>query len=59
MGYVLASDYPKELAYQNRMIKEMDDIKKGLNKKRIPLNWDIAEGHRLMSLNSFFFFFFS
>ena len=33
MGDGLGSDYPEELAYQNWMIKEMNDMKKDLIKK--------------------------
>tara|TARA_B100000212_G_C27010257_1_gene378786 strand:- start:310 stop:444 length:135 start_codon:yes stop_codon:yes gene_type:complete len=33
MVYSLGSDYPEELAYENWMIKEMDDMKKDLIKK--------------------------
>ena len=44
MGYGLGSDDPEELAYYNRLIKEMDKMKKDSIKKGIPLNWDIAEG---------------
>tara|TARA_B100000212_G_scaffold271789_1_gene211188 strand:+ start:374 stop:562 length:189 start_codon:yes stop_codon:yes gene_type:complete len=43
MGYGLGSDDPEELAYYNRLIKEMDDMKKDSIKKGIPLNWDIPE----------------
>ena len=44
-GYALCSDDPEELAYyNNRFIKEMDDMKKDSIKKGIPLNWDIPEG---------------
>ena len=43
MFYGLGSDYAEEFAYQNWMIKEVDDMRKDL-KKRIPLNWDIPEG---------------
>ena len=44
MGYCLRSDYLEELSYKHLMIKEMDNMKKDLIKKRIPLNWDIPEG---------------
>ena len=43
MNYGLGSDDPEELAYYNKIRKEMDDIKKP-NKKGIPLNWDTREG---------------
>ena len=33
MGYGLGSDYPEELAYYNKLRKEMDDMKKDLIKK--------------------------
>ena len=41
MGYGLGSDDPDELAYYNRFIQEIDDMKKDSIKKGIPLNWDI------------------
>ena len=44
MGYVLGSDYPAELAYYNKLRKEMDDMKKDSIKKGIPLTYDIPEG---------------
>ena len=44
MNYGLGSDDPKELAYYNKLRKEMDDMKKELVKKGIPLNWDTPEG---------------
>ena len=44
MGYGLGSDYPEELAYYNKLRKEMNDMKKDSIKKGIPLNWDIPEG---------------
>ena len=37
-GYGLGSDDPEELAYYNRLRKEMDDMKKDSIKKWIPLN---------------------
>ena len=40
MGYGLGSDDPEELAYYNKIIKEMDDMKKEPFKRGIPLNWD-------------------
>ena len=43
-GYALCSDDPEELAYYNRLRKEMDDMKKDSIKKGIPLTWDIPEG---------------
>ena len=44
MGYGLGSDDPEELAYYNRLIKEMDDMKKDEVNKGIPFNWEIEEG---------------
>ena len=44
MGYGLGSDDPEELAYYNRLIKEMDDMKKDEIIKGIPFNWMIQEG---------------
>ena len=44
MGYGLGSDDPKELAYYNKIRKEMDDMKKDSIKKGIPLNWNTPEG---------------
>ena len=38
MNYGLGSDDPEELAYYNKIRKEMDDMKKNSLKKRIPLN---------------------
>ena len=43
MNYGLGSDDPEELAYYNKIIKEMDNMKKDPVKKGIPLNWDIPE----------------
>ena len=43
MNYGLGSDDPKELAYYNKIRKEMDDKKKDPIKKGITLNWNIAE----------------
>ena len=40
----LGSDDPEELAYHNKIRKEMDDMKKQPMKKGIPLNWDTPEG---------------
>ena len=36
MNYGLGSDNPEELAYYNKIIKEMDDMKKDSVKKRYP-----------------------
>ena len=44
MGYGLGSDDPEELAYYNKIKKEMDDMKKDSVKKGIHLNWDTPEG---------------
>ena len=43
-GYALCSDDPEELAYYNRLRKEMDDMKKDSIIMRITLNWDIPKG---------------
>ena len=43
MNYGLGSDDPDELAYYNKIKKEMDDMKKDPIKKGITLNWNIAE----------------
>ena len=43
MKYGLGSDDPEELAYYNKIKKEMDDMKKEPVKKGIPLNWDTSE----------------
>ena len=43
MNYGLGSDDPEELAYYNKIIKEMDDMKKEAFKKGIPFNRDIPE----------------
>ena len=44
MNYGLGSDDPEELAYFNKIKKEMDDMNKQPIKKGIPLNWDTFEG---------------
>ena len=44
MNYCLGSDDPDELAYYNKIRKEMDDMKKEPIKKGIPLNCYTAEG---------------
>ena len=44
MNYGLGSDDPEELAYYNKIKKEMDDMKKEPVKKGIPLNLDTPEG---------------
>ena len=40
MNYGLGSDDQEELAYYNKIRKEMDDMKKESFKRGIPLNWD-------------------
>ena len=37
------SNDPEELAYYNKIRKEMDDMKKEPFKRGIPLNWDNPE----------------
>ena len=44
MNYGLGSDDPEELAYYNKIRKEMDDMKKQPVKKRMPQNWDTPDG---------------
>ena len=44
MNYGLGSDDPEELEYYNKIRKEMDDMKKDVVKKGIPLNWGTPEG---------------
>ena len=44
MNYGLGSDDPEELAYYNKIRKEIDDMKKEPVKKGIPLNCDNPEG---------------
>ena len=44
MNYGLGSDDPEELAYYNKLRKEMDKIEKDDVKKGIPLTWDIPDG---------------
>ena len=43
MNYGLGSDDPEELAYYNKIRKEMDDMKKEAFKKGIYFNWDTPE----------------
>ena len=43
MNYGLGSHDPEELAYYNKIRKEMDDMKKEPVKKGIPLSWDNPE----------------
>ena len=44
MNYGLGSDDPEELAYYNKIKKEMADMKKEPINKGIALNWDTHEG---------------
>lgn len=44
MNYGLGSDDPEEVAYYNKIRKEMDDMKKKSIKKGISFNWDTPEG---------------
>ena len=44
MSYGLGSDDAEELAYYNKIRKEMADMKKNPIKKGIPLNWDTPKG---------------
>ena len=44
MNYGLGSEDPEELAYYNKIKKEMDDMKKHSVKKGIALNWDANAG---------------
>ena len=44
LNYGLGSDDPEELAYYNKIRKEMDDMKKAPVKKGIPQNWDNPRG---------------
>ena len=43
MNYGLGSNDSEELEYYNKIIKEMNDMKKDPIKKGITLNWNIAE----------------
>ena len=43
MNYGRGSDDPEELAYYNKIKKEMDDMKEEPVKKGITLNWNIPE----------------
>ena len=45
MNYGLGSEDPEELAYYNKIRKEMDDMKKHSVKKGIPLNGDTLDGN--------------
>ena len=44
MNYGLGSDDPEELAYYNKIRKEMEDMKKNSVKKGVPLSWDTPKG---------------
>ena len=44
MNYGLGSDDPEELAYYNKIRKEMDDMKRQPIKKGISFNFDTPEG---------------
>ena len=44
MNYGLGSDDPDELAYYNKIKKDLADMKKEQLKKGIPLNLDASEG---------------
>ena len=43
MNYGLGSDDPEELAYYNKIRKEIEDMKKDSVKKGVPFNWDTPE----------------
>ena len=40
MCYGLGSDDPEEITYYKKLKKEMDDMKRDVVKKGIPLTWD-------------------
>ena len=44
MNYGLGSEDPEELAYYNKIRKEMDKMNNDSVKKGIPLSWDIQDG---------------
>ena len=44
MNYGLGSEDPEELAYYNKIRREMNKMKNDPVKKGIPLNWDTPEG---------------
>ncbi len=44
MNYSLGSDDPEELAYYNKIRKDMANMNKKPVKKGIPLNWNTPEG---------------
>ena len=43
MNYGLGSENPEEIAYYNKIKKQMADMKKHSVKKGIPLKWDTPE----------------
>ena len=43
MNYGLGSDNQEELAYYNKIRKEIEDMKKDSIKKGMPFNWDNPE----------------
>jgi len=44
MNYGLGSDNPEEIAYYNKIKKQIEDMKKDSVKKGIALKWDTPEG---------------
>ena len=44
MNYGLGSEDPEELAYYNKIRKEMNEMKNDSVKKGIPLSWYIQDG---------------
>ena len=44
MNYGLGSEDSEELAYYNKIRKEMNEMKNDSVKKGIPLSWDIQDG---------------
>ena len=44
MNYGLGSNNPEELAFYNKIRKEMEDMKKDSVKKGISLKWNTLEG---------------
>ena len=44
LNYGLGSDDPEELAYYNKVRKEMADMKNDPVKKGISINWNAPEG---------------
>ena len=44
MNYGLGSDNPEEIAYYNKIKKQMEDMKKDSVKKGIPLKFNTPEG---------------